>query len=110
MRDCAAPEGMRCFGRSVPQKGSHMIRVLLLCGLVAFWFACASTPETQPPPTPPPPVAKPAPPPPAPVYEPPPPQVRELPKTASSLPALGLAGLVALAGAGILRGVRKRIR
>jgi LPXTG-motif cell wall-anchored protein len=35
---------------------------------------------------------------------------RELPKTGSSLPALGLSGLAALAGAGALHVVRNRIR
>jgi LPXTG-motif cell wall-anchored protein len=86
-----------------------MVRLLLIAGLVFNLFACASSPETEtPPPTPP--VAEPAPPPPAPepVYEPEP--VRELPKTASSLPALGLSGLAALAGAGALHLLRGRIR
>ena len=45
---------------------------------------------------------------PEPVYEPEP--VRELPKTGSSLPALGLSGLAALAGAGALHVLRSRIR
>jgi LPXTG-motif cell wall-anchored protein len=85
-----------------------MVRLLLIAGLVFNLFACASSPEPEP--APPPPVAEPAPPPPAPepVYEPEP--VRELPKTASSLPALGLSGLAALAGAGALHLLRGRIR
>ena len=84
-----------------------MVRLLLIAVLALNLFACASSPET-PPPTPP--VAEPAPPPPAPepVYEPQP--VRELPKTASSLPALGLSGMAALAGAGALHLLRRRIR
>jgi LPXTG-motif cell wall-anchored protein len=85
-----------------------MARFLLIGCLVFTLFACASTPEPEPAPRPTPPVAEPAPPPPEPVYEPPP--VSELPKTASSLPALGLSGLAALAGAGALRWVRIRIR
>jgi LPXTG-motif cell wall-anchored protein len=87
-----------------------MVRFLLIASLMFSLFACASSPEPAPP-RPTPPVAEPAPPPPAPppVYEPPPP-VRELPKTASSLPALGLAGLAALGGAGVLHRVRIRIR
>jgi LPXTG-motif cell wall-anchored protein len=84
-----------------------MVRLLLILGLVLNLFACASSPEPEtPPPTPP--VAESPPPPPEPVYEPEP--VRELPKTGSSLPALGLSGLVALAGAGALHLVRTRIR
>jgi len=86
-----------------------MVRLLLIAVLAFNLFACASSPETEtPPPTPP--VAEPAPPPPAPepVYEPEP--VRELPKTASSLPALGLSGMAALAGAGALHLLRRRIR
>ena len=85
-----------------------MVRLLLILGLVLNLFACASSPEpVSPPPTPP--VAE-SPPPaePAPVYEPEP--VRELPKTGSSLPALGLSGLAALAGAGALHVARSRIR
>ena len=84
-----------------------MVRLLLILGLVLNLFACASTPEPQPTPRATPPVAEPAPPPAEPVYEPP---VRELPKTGSSLPALGLSGLAALAGAGALRVVRSRMR
>ena len=85
-----------------------MVRVLLILGLVLNLFACASTPEPEAaPPSSPPPVAEPAPEP-EPVYEPP--QARELPKTGSSLPALGLSGLAALAGAGALHVVRSRIR
>jgi hypothetical protein len=84
-----------------------MVRSLLILGLVLNLFACASSPEPEtPPPTPP--VAESPPPEPAPVYEPEP--VRELPRTASSLPALGLSGLAALAGAGALRVLRSRIR
>ena len=84
-----------------------MVRLLLIIGLVFTLFGCASSPEPQTPPRTPPPVAEPAPAP-EPVYEPAP--VRELPKTGSSLPALGLSGLAALAGAGALHVVRNRIR
>ena len=85
-----------------------MVRMLLILGLVLNLFACASTPEPEAaPPSSPPPVAEPAPAP-EPVYEPP--VARELPKTGSSLPALGLSGLAALAGAGALHVVRNRIR
>ena len=83
-----------------------MVRLLLILGLVVNLFACASTPEPEAPP-PPPPVAQPAPPAAEPVYEPP---ARELPKTGSSLPALGLSGLARLAGSGALFVVRNRIR
>jgi LPXTG-motif cell wall-anchored protein len=84
-----------------------MVRLLSIVLLTLGLFACASTPETKtPPPTPP--VAESPPPAREPVYEPAP--VRELPKTASSLPALGLSGLAALAGAGALRALRSRIR
>ncbi len=83
-----------------------MVRLLLILGLVVNLFACASTPEPEAPP-PRPPVAQPAPPAAEPVYEPP---ARELPKTGSSLPALGLSGLAALAGAGALHVMRSRIR
>jgi LPXTG-motif cell wall-anchored protein len=85
-----------------------MVRLLLILGLVLNLVACASTPETETTPQTTPPVAEPAPTP-EPVYEPTPP-ARELPKTGSSLPALGLSGLAALAGAGALRVVRTRIR
>ena len=86
-----------------------MVRTLLILGLVLNLFACASSPEPEAAPPSPPPVAEPAPPvEPEPVYEPP--QARELPKTGSSLPALGLSGLAALAGAGALHIVRSRIR
>ena len=85
-----------------------MVRLLLILGLVLNLFACASSPEPEaPPPTPP--VAESPPPEPAPVYEPEP-VARELPKTGSSLPALGLSGLAALAGAGALHVLRTRIR
>jgi LPXTG-motif cell wall-anchored protein len=85
-----------------------MVRLLLIVGLVVNLFACASSPEKRETPPPPPPVAESPPPAPEPVYEPTP--VRELPKTGSSLPALGLSGLAALAGAGALHVVRSRIR
>jgi LPXTG-motif cell wall-anchored protein len=86
-----------------------MVRLLLILGLVLNLFACASSPEEEsPPPTPPVAESPPPPPEPAPVYEPEP--VRELPRTGSSLPALGLSGLAALAGAGVLHVVRSRIR
>jgi LPXTG-motif cell wall-anchored protein len=84
-----------------------MVRLLLILGLVVTLFGCASSPEPAPPPTTPPVAERPAPPP-EPVYEPAP--VRELPKTGSSLPALGLSGLAALAGAGALHVLRNRIR
>jgi len=84
-----------------------MVRLFLILGLVLNLFACASTPEPETPPPPPPVRAQPAPPPAEPVYEPP---ARELPKTGSSLPALGLSGLAALAGAGALHVMRSRIR
>jgi LPXTG-motif cell wall-anchored protein len=85
-----------------------MVRTLLILGLVLNLFACASSPEPEAAPPSPPPVAEPAPPAePEPVYEP---QPRELPKTGSSLPALGLSGLAALAGAGALHLIRSRIR
>ena len=84
-----------------------MVRLLLILGLVLNFFACASTPEPERP-APTPPVAESPPPEPAPVYEPEP--VRELPKTGSSMPALGLSGLAALAGAGALHVLRNRIR
>jgi LPXTG-motif cell wall-anchored protein len=85
-----------------------MVRLLLIVGLVFNLFACASSPEKAETPRPTPPVAESPPPPPEPVYEPAP--VRELPKTGSSLPLLGLSGLAALAGAGALHVVRTRIR
>jgi len=84
-----------------------MVRLLLIFGLVLNLFACASTKEPAAPPATPP-VAESPPPAPAPVYEPTP--VRQLPKTGSSLPALGLSGLAALAGAGALHVVRNRVR
>jgi LPXTG-motif cell wall-anchored protein len=85
-----------------------MVRLLLILGLVLNLFACASSPEKASPPPPPPVVQAPPPAEPAPVYEPAP--VRELPKTGSSLPLVGLSGLAALAGAGALHVVRSRIR
>ncbi len=85
-----------------------MVRLLLIISLVFSLFACASSPEETETPPAPPPVAESPPPAPEPVYEPEP--VRELPRTGSSLPALGLSGLAALAGAGALRAVRMRIR
>ena len=85
-----------------------MTRLLLIFGLVFTLFACASSPEPEPRPAPtPPPVAKSPPPEPEPpIYQEPEP--RELPKTASSLPALGLSGLASLAGAGALGWLRRR--
>jgi LPXTG-motif cell wall-anchored protein len=85
-----------------------MVRLLLIVGLVLNLFACASSPERETPRTPPPVAESPPPAEPAPVYEPAP--VRELPKTGSSLPLVGLSGLAALAGAGALHVVRSRIR
>ena len=86
-----------------------MVRVLLILGLVLNLFGCASSPEPEAAPPTPPPVSEPTPPAePEPVYEPP--QTRELPRTGSSLPALGLSGLAALAGAGALHVLRSRIR
>jgi LPXTG-motif cell wall-anchored protein len=99
------------LARIVLPREESMARLLLLFTLIFTVMACSSTPEPQPEPTPkPPPVTRQAPPPapaPEPVTEPPPPL--ELPKTASSLPALGLAGLAALVGAGALRLLRRRI-
>ena len=84
-----------------------MVRLLSIVLLTLGFFACASTPEKETRPAPPP-VAESPPPRQEPVYEPAP--VKELPKTGSSLPALGLSGLAALAGAGALRALRIRIR
>jgi len=90
-----------------------MLRALLVLGLVFNLAACASTSESESEPTPPPAAApEPAPEPePVPVVDSQPvePPAPVLPKTASSLPALGLTGLVALAGAGLLRAVRRRL-
>jgi LPXTG-motif cell wall-anchored protein len=85
-----------------------MVRLLSIILLTLGFFACASTPEPVTPRATPPVVESRPPAPPEPVYQPAP--VRELPKTASSLPALGLSGLAALAGAGALRALRSRIR
>lgn len=91
-----------------------MKRIPIVALVFAFALACASTPEPEPAPAPappPPPVAKPAPPPPPPAPEPMPvaQPPRELPKTASSLPLVGLGGIFALGlGAG-LRVVRRRL-
>jgi len=85
-----------------------MVRLLFILLLVLNLFACASTKEPAAPPATPP-VAESPPPAPPPVYEPSAP-LRQLPKTGSSLPALGLSGLAALAGAGALHVVRTRIR
>jgi LPXTG-motif cell wall-anchored protein len=84
-----------------------MVRLLSIVLLTVGFFACASTPEKEPAPVTPP-VAESPPPAREPVYEPAP--VRELPKTGSSMPVLGLSGLGALAGAGALRALRNRIR
>lgn len=90
-----------------------MLRFLIVAASLLWIAACASSPEPVPEPTPPPvaETAPPPPPPPAPVrdlepIEPPPPL---LPDTASSRPALALAGLIGLAGAGALRWLRARI-
>jgi len=90
------------------------VRTIAIAFLMAlFVSACAGTSEPEPAPPPPtvrqapPPPPPPAPPPkpaPAPVYEAP-----ELPKTASSRPALALGGLAALAGAGALHWLRRRL-
>ncbi len=92
-----------------------MIRALVITLAVALvGLACASQPEpvaepepvveTTPEPAPEPvvetPVAQPAPPPAAPVRQ-------ELPKTASVMPGVGLAGLGALGLAGIVRWSRR---
>lgn len=84
------------------------VRLVLMGLLFLFFAACASSPEPAPPPTPPPVRAAPAAREPEPLPEPT--SVRELPKTASSLPALGLAGVLGLTGAGVLRVLRGRIR
>ena len=84
-----------------------MVRLLSIVLLTFGLFACASTPEKETPPATPP-VAESPPPAQEPVYEPA--EVRELPRTGSSLPMLGLSGLAALAGAGALHVVRNRIR
>ena len=92
-----------------------MLRVLLLLGLVFTLMACASTstPEAEPAPEPAPVAA------PEPTAEPEPVPVVDsqpidsppmLPKTASSMPAVGLTGVAALAGAGLLGALRRRLR
>ncbi|MEM7411852.1 MAG: LPXTG cell wall anchor domain-containing protein [Myxococcota bacterium] len=85
-----------------------MKRICLFIVMALFLGACASTPEPEP--APPPPVAEPAPappPPPEPVEEPEPAPI-ELPKTASSLPAVGFAGALGLAGAVVVHWARRR--
>ncbi len=84
------------------------VRLVLMGVLFLVFAACASSPEPAPPPTPPPVRAAAPPPEPEPIPEAMP--VRQLPKTASSLPALGLAGVLGLTGAGVLRVLRGRIR
>lgn len=93
-----------------------MKRILLVfgLGLVFTLAACASSPEPAPEPAPAPPPRAQAPPPPPPEPEPAPvadvePRRPVLPKTASSLPALGLAGVVALGAAGALHVARRRL-
>ena len=85
--------------------------ILIASLLIPFFTACAGTTEADP--APPPPTVRQAPPPapppepapePEPVYTPP-----QLPKTASSRPALALGGLAALAGAGVLHWLRRRV-
>ena len=96
-----------------------MIRVLIILSLMAFLAGCATT-EEEPPPPEPTPVAQPTPPPPEPepvmaepTPPPPPPAslVAEpvLPATAGSLPLVGLSGVGALALAGVVHVVRRRI-
>lgn len=84
------------------------VRLVLMGALLLLFAACASSPESAPPPTAPPVRAAAPPPEPEPIPEAMP--VRQLPKTASSLPALGLAGVLGLTGAGVLRVLRGRIR
>jgi hypothetical protein len=76
--------------------------------LFLFFAACSSAPKQEPPPAPPP--VRAAPPAPAPERLSEPMPARELPKTASALPAVGLAGVLGLAGAGALHVLRGRIR
>ena len=91
-----------------------MSRILIASLIVLFFGACAATTEPEPPP---PPVVRQAPPPPPPPPPPPEPapepaplyEAVELPKTASSRPALALGGLAALAGAGVLGWLRRRV-
>jgi len=93
----------------------RIVTVLLLS--TVFFAACASTQEEAPPP-PPAPAASAPPPAPEPEPEPVPAApaetfvaepVQTLPDTASHAPALGLTGLAALAGAGVLGVVRRRM-
>jgi LPXTG-motif cell wall-anchored protein len=91
-----------------------MLRVLLLLGLIFTLAACASTSTQEPEPAPEPaPVAAPEPtaePEPVPVVDSQPIDTPMLPKTASSMPAVGLTGVAALAGAGMLGALRRRLR
>lgn len=95
-----------------------MLRIMITLSLVSFLsFACASTQTEEPvetpvvaetPPPAPPPVREPEPEA-QPVAAPAPAPVRELPKTAGPLPAVGLAGLAAMGLAGTLGLLRRRI-
>ena len=89
-----------------------MRRALLVLCLVFLLTACGSTStsESEPKPTSPQAAASAPTPEPVPVVDSQPFESPSmLPKTASSLPALGVTGLVLLGGAGILRAVRNRL-
>jgi LPXTG-motif cell wall-anchored protein len=89
-----------------------MSRVLSLIALVALAFACASKqPEPVAQAEPEPMMVAEVMPEPEPRYEPvyEPKPMQELPKTASGLPLLGLAGSGALSLAGALRWIRRRL-
>ena len=85
-----------------------MIRAMILVGLLALFTGACATDTAEPEPAAPAPVAQPEPEPePQPEPEPEPEPVA-LPKTASPLPAIGAAGLLALGLAGGLRVLRRR--
>ena len=83
-----------------------MIRAMILVGLLALFTGACATDTAEPEPAAPAPVAQPEPEP-EPQPEPEPEPVA-LPKTASPLPAIGAAGLLALGLAGGLRVLRRR--
>jgi LPXTG-motif cell wall-anchored protein len=94
---------------------TRFVTVLVLWTALALVTACASSTQEEPEPAPaptavaPPPAPEPEPEPapaaPAPVVE----RAPALPETASQTPAVALTGLAALAGAGILTVVRRRL-
>jgi hypothetical protein len=91
-----------------------MQRVLFVAVIAIAFAACASQspPEPEPAPAPQPAVTRPAPEPtPTPAPAPPPraTPVRELPKTASPLPLVGLTGLAAVGLGTALRVARRRL-